>query len=349
MSNSELVTTSRQTMMTRLEDGYRLLAEASSLVEAKLVRDLAQATADLVRQQQLGADSVAEAMTLKLWAERKLGEMLRDTVNHEGGRPKKLCPDVTVSGVLPEEVSRKQSSRWQKVASVPEVEFRAYLQDTRSQRCDPTTQGVLRLAARQASKSPPSVEGESPTCTLEDLDRLIETGKKYGTIYADPPWQYGNQATRAATDANYPTMTLESIAALPIEQLAAEESHLHLWTTNAFLRDAFDIVKAWGFEYKSVFVWVKPQMGIGNYWRVSHEFMLLGVRGGLGFGDKGQKSWLSVDRDEHSVKPRAVRRLVEKVSPPPRLELFGRRVSDGWTVWGNNIERTMFDQEVAKL
>ena len=87
-------------------------------------------------------------------------------------------------------------------------------------------------------------------------------------------------------------------------------------------------------------------MGIGNYWRVSHEFLLLGVKGGLVFADHGQMSWLRHDRIGHSRKPEQVRRIIEKVSPGPYLELFGRRTADNWTVWGNEIERTLFNQSV---
>jgi len=92
-------------------------------------------------------------------------------------------------------------------------------------------------------------------------------------------------------------------------------------------------MEAWGFEYKSCFVWVKPEMGIGNYWRVSHEFMLLGVRGGLRFRNRGLKSWLEAKRTGHSVKPSQVRELVMKASPGPYLEMYGREAPmEGWTV-----------------
>ena len=87
-------------------------------------------------------------------------------------------------------------------------------------------------------------------------------------------------------------------------------------------------------------------MGIGNYWRLSHEFMLLGVKGGLTFLDRGQMSWLNHDRIGHSHKPEEVRWIIEKVSPGPYLELFGRRTIDNWTVWGNEIERTIFNREL---
>lgn len=193
-----------------------------------------------------------------------------------------------------------------------------------------------RRRAFAALTQAPDPTGTNPLVTT--LDPLIATGRTFGTIYADPPWQYGNQATRAATDKHYETMSVAAIAALPIARLAAPASHLHLWTTNAFLFEAKAILEAWGYEYKSVLVWVKPRMGIGNYWRVAHEFLVLGVRGQAPFLHRGQKSWIEADRQGHSRKPEIFRQTIERVSPGPRLELFGRRRAAGWTVYGNELE-----------
>lgn len=193
------------------------------------------------------------------------------------------------------------------------------------------------------------IEPSYLTCSVSDLETLIDRGLKFGTIYADPPWQYGNQGTRASTGNHYEGMSVEEIAALPIDKLAADNAHLHLWTTNAFLFDCKKIMENWGFEYKSCLVWVKPQMGIGNYWRVSHEFMLLGIRGQCPFMDRSQMSWVQESRTKHSSKPETIRKMIEVVSPGPYLELFGRRIADGWVVWGDQIERTLFDFDVEEL
>jgi N6-adenosine-specific RNA methylase IME4 len=139
-------------------------------------------------------------------------------------------------------------------------------------------------------------------------------------------------------------MSVDEIAALPIGDLVADNAHLHLWTTNAFIFESKQIIEAWGFEYKSCLVWVKPQMGIGNYWRVSHEFLLLGVRGRCPFLDRSKMSWVRADRTRHSSKPEEVVQAIEAVSPAPYLELFGRKTREGWTVWGNEIERTIFNE-----
>lgn len=161
----------------------------------------------------------------------------------------------------------------------------------------------------------------------------------YGCVYADPPWAYANSRTRAAAKNHYPVLSTDALLALPVNAKVLPRSHLHLWTTNAFLPDALRLVEAWGFEYKSMLVWVKPQMGMGNYWRVSHELLLLGVRGTLPFQNHSYQSWIESTRLRHSQKPARVRAWIEDVSPGPRLELFGRRTHANWTVFGNEVEQ----------
>jgi len=205
----------------------------------------------------------------------------------------------------------------------------------------------FKSALLAESITPPS--DTDPCCTTDELQKLIDQGVRFGCIYADPPWQYGNQSTRAATDNHYGTMSLEAIASLPVNQLAAPKSHLHLWTTDSFLEPAIDLLKGWGFERRQTFVWVKPQLGIGNYWRSSHEYLLLGIRGGLTFPPSNLKSWGQWDRTEHSEKPEGVRSIIEQVSPGPRLELFARTLAPGWTSWGNQIRQSLFSPAAVEV
>jgi len=180
--------------------------------------------------------------------------------------------------------------------------------------------------------------------TVSNLKSLLSAGQRFGAIYADPPWAYENEASRAAAVDHYPVMSVDEICDEPVRDLAEPNAHLHLWTTNAFLRDAFHVIDAWGFAFKSCLVWIKHDLGMGNYWRVSHEFLLLGVRGKLTFRDRTIPSWLQARRTIHSRKPGIVRTLIEKVSPGPYLELYGREElpNSSWTVYGNQIEKRFF-------
>jgi len=101
---------------------------------------------------------------------------------------------------------------------------------------------------------------------------------QYATIVADPPWRYGNTSTRGAAEDHYQTMTIDELCELDIaRERAAGQAHLYLWTTAGHLPEAFRVMEAWDFTYKTYLVWVKPQMGMGNYFRVSTELVLFGV------------------------------------------------------------------------
>lgn len=159
----------------------------------------------------------------------------------------------------------------------------------------------------------------------------------FATIVADPPWQYDNKATRGAAEDHYPTMSVDELVALPVKDWAGDEAHLYLWTTNGFLRESFDVLEAWGFTYKTTLVWVKPQIGMGNYFRSSSEYVLFGVKGGLRTKDSNQRNWFEAPRGKHSAKPGLFFDLVERASFPPYLEMFARqrRLSPEWDYWGN--------------
>jgi N6-adenosine-specific RNA methylase IME4 len=190
----------------------------------------------------------------------------------------------------------------------------------------------------KSSTAHPTTVGDG--CSLADLHGLVRQDKKFGTILADPPWPYRNKASRGAAANHYPSMTLGEIAALPVRELAADPCHLHLWVTNAFLFEVIRLIKGWGFTFEDSFAWVKPGLGMGNCWRVSHELLLLGIRGEpKEFLVHDLPSWALFPRGKHSAKPEQVRAMIERASPGPYLELFARKAASGWTVWGNEVSR----------
>lgn len=159
----------------------------------------------------------------------------------------------------------------------------------------------------------------------------------YATIVADPPWRYANKATRGAAEDHYPTMTNGDLAALAgeLELWAAPECHLYLWTTNNFIREAFDVIDAWRFEYKTMLTWIKPQIGMGNYFRGRTEHVLFATRGNAHTQRRDVSNVIESNRTQHSRKPDVFYDLVETMSPGPYLEMFARRRRFGWDHWGN--------------
>lgn len=331
-------------LLSKIEDMKLVIQKATSHVQVMEIRDHASALARLMKTRKESIDHVNAVMEVKLASERRMGDMLAEKPENRGHYQK--SHDVTFGdsvSLADIGVSKMQSCRWQAVASIDDDIYEAHIRETKQAGKELTTSAVLKLAKRlkAAEDCKPSEQTlPSGPRIITNLQQAIDRGQKFGTIYADPPWRYGNQGTRGATDDHYVTMSIEEICAEPVSEIVADSAHLHLWTTNAFLREAFDVIKAWGFEYKSCFVWVKPQMGMGNYWRVSHEFLLLGVRGSCPFGSRDDKSWMSIDRLEHSEKPGEIRQVVERVSPGPHLEMYGREIdlSSPWTVYGNQVE-----------
>lgn len=155
-------------------------------------------------------------------------------------------------------------------------------------------------------------------------------------IYADPPWPEEGGGGRGAQN-HYPTMEVEEIAALEVSTIVAHEAHLWIWATNNFLPGALQVLGAWGFRYITMVTWPKPRHGLGYYAFGKTEHCILAVRGDrsirLGQTDTLLDVWEHPER-KHSAKPPQMRERIERVTPGPRLELFGRDAHDGWTIWG---------------
>ena len=188
-------------------------------------------------------------------------------------------------------------------------------------------------------------------------DLLAKVGETYSTILADPPWQFQNRTGKMAPEhqrlLRYPTMEVQAIMDLPIQELAAARSHLYLWVPNALLAEGLRVMAAWGFTYKSNIVWYKVRKdggpdgrGVGFYFRNVTELILFGVRGSMRTLAPGRRqvNLLSTQKREHSRKPDEIYDLIERCSPGPYLELFARFRRDGWDQWGNeDVERNSFD------
>ena len=160
----------------------------------------------------------------------------------------------------------------------------------------------------------------------------------FRTILADPPWRF--RSAHPACKAPYPTLGIEHILAMSeqVQRLAAKDAHLYLWSTHAHLREALEVMEAWGFRYIQVLTWDKRRMGFGYYFRHYTEPLLFGVRGNLRVIPRNLPSLFSETRTQHSKKPEASYLLIEKSSPGPRLELFARQRRAGWKVWGNEVD-----------
>lgn len=123
--------------------------------------------------------------------------------------------------------------------------------------------------------------------------------QKYKTILADPPWDI-NQTGKRGAESHYNLMTLDAIKKMPVADLCDENAHLWLWVTNGLLQEGLDVMKAWGFTFRSPFYWIKPRLGLGNYIRNASETLLFGTRGKAPIQFKAQPNWLFAPLQDHS-------------------------------------------------
>ncbi len=317
-----------------LAGARRALEEAESLPAIASIVHRADVTRIAARKAKLSEEACLDWAEFSLDAQREAGRMLSSMPEVKRGGDQKSNGHgdrLTLDDIG---VSHNQSKRWQAVASLPDEDYQAYKEKARA-KGEITRAGAIKLAkqthAAEAAAAP-----------------VIVPDGTFSTIVADPPWRYGNTSTRGAAEDHYPTMTIEELCDLGVaRERAADQAHLYLWSTAGHLPEAFKVMEAWGFTYKTYLVWVKPQMGMGNYFRVSTELVLFGIRGDMRTQDMGIMNYFTAPRGKHSSKPQAFYDLVAKASPGPYLEMFSRCYKDtqvtcmcshclrDWTVWGN--------------
>ena len=182
-------------------------------------------------------------------------------------------------------------------------------------------------------------------------DFTANVNGKYGTILADPPWRFANRTGKMAPEhrrlSRYSTLKIHDIKGIPVSDVAEENSHLYLWVPNALLPQGLEVLKCWGFQYKTNLIWHKVRKdggpdgrGVGFYFRNTTEMVLFGIKGKLRTLAPGrsQVNIIRTQKREHSRKPDELYGIIEECSPGPYLELFARGTRKNWDQWGNEVE-----------
>ncbi len=173
----------------------------------------------------------------------------------------------------------------------------------------------------------------------EEASKAAKLTGRFSVVYADPPWQYGASSVTGGADQHYATMPTREICRLPISGSTTDNAVLFLWCTNPLLPDGLEVIKEWGFDYKTCMVWVKDKAtsGLGVYMRGQHELLLIATKGSM-VPEKRPVSVITSARMEHSKKPDEVYGIIEGMYPNQRYaELFARQRHDGWRAFGNEI------------
>lgn len=161
--------------------------------------------------------------------------------------------------------------------------------------------------------------------------------------------QIWNSSHSKSEPLPYPTMSVEEITALPINELANKDAHLYVWVTNSHLPYVFEIIKAWGFNYSTTLVWAKNALGggLGGTFKITTEFLIFARRNSLKTKEMTIGTWFNEKRNyengvpKHSLKPKFFHELIEKTSPGPYLEMFARKTYKDWAVFGNEVENSI--------
>jgi len=300
---------------------------AKDIKELTSLKDRLRAYQILAEQSKQSVEVQVKIAIYKARADRKCGEWLQENV--KVGNPQ-LLEHQTI-GLKDLGVTRFESHRLQKIASIPEEKFEEILQEAEVEVKKITSNMLVRLARATQKNERPDNE-------------VILTEGKYRTIVIDPPWPVEKilrDVTPNQVEFDYPTMTIEKIKAINVQDIADEGCHLYLWTTQKFLPVSFEIMQVWGFDYIFTMVWHKnggfQPFNLPQY---NCEFVLFGRKGGLPFNEtKNFFTCFNGKRREHSRKPSEFMDVVRRVSPEPRIELFSREKSDGFEQYGNETKR----------
>jgi N6-adenosine-specific RNA methylase IME4 len=365
------------TILVRYDAACRALAEAKQVDEVKDIRDKAVAM-QVYAKQAKDRTLIEDATEIRMRAERRAGELLREMEKNKGARSQ-LRGDVRVGGRAPTPptdptpkladlgVTKTQSSRWQRLADLDGEMFESRVVAARKKALSGLNNVHRELKQREARAAYETRIQDG--CTVNDLYALAASGYKAAVIYVDVPSRfdtYSGEGKQRSAERYYDTMVIDDLKAMGplIQPLAAKDCALFYWTSGPQNANALEVIKAWGFDYNTWgFVWFKTKPSNGAV--ELEQLTLKDLHRATGFttwpstevvlfATRGEPVRLNNDVRQvviaphagyggHSVKPEEVRRRIERLFPGPYLELYGRNKSvTGWTVWGNEVPREQF-------
>jgi N6-adenosine-specific RNA methylase IME4 len=311
-------------------DKIRYTIETSKdIEELTSLKNKLRAYQILAEQSKQSQEVQAKIAIYKARADRKCGEWLKENV--KAGNPQ-LCHNGTIK-LESIGVNRKESSRLQKIADIPENKFESILLEAEVETKKITNNMLVNIAKEAERKL--NIDNQK-----EEIKKGINNPNgKFDLIVFDPPWSYGtNYNLNSRRVANpYPEMSLKQIQNIKLP--AEKNCILWFWTTHKFIWDAKEIMTNWEFEYKAILVWNKEKMGMGDWLRMQCEFCLIGIKGKPVWGVKNLRDIVSEPRREHSRKPEIFYNIIDTNFVGRKLDYFSREKRIGWERFGNDIDK----------
>jgi N6-adenosine-specific RNA methylase IME4 len=333
--------------LTKYDAACRALAEAKAVDEVKEIRDQAMAMR-LYAKQAKNKELEADAFEIRLRAERRVGEMMvegrsdRASIGEHKRFSENPLPTLADAGI-----DKNLANRARKLHSLPATEFDRVVSEGREAIERGVEKQVLRAVDIATARTAYDARKEQGGA-VGDLRALAAAGKRFAVIYADPPWLfevYSGKGKQRSAERHYDVMSLDAIKAMPVPALAADDCALFLWCVMPEISGALEVIKAWGFEFKTAaFNWVKQNRsgeglfwGMGYWTRANAELCLLATRGAPQRLAMDVHQVIMSPVAEHSAKPDEARGRIQRLLAGPYLELFARAPAPGWTTWGNEI------------
>lgn len=325
----------------------RALEIATEPSEIREVQSFADMVEGYMLDTGLGVEKIRPVNELRMDARRKLGAALAVAERGKAPGKGKMISQAAKSffGLLKSlGLQKDRAAEVQRIAVMPASEYERAKVVAREAGELLHVSTLVRLAEPWWRKERTKKARAAAIGRTEAAEFNAAKLGKHTIILADPPWRYEHPpmgASNRSIENNYPTMTLEEICALPVSEIANDDSVLFLWATAPKLVECMKVVEAWGFLYRTNLVWVKDKIGMGFYVRNQHELLLIAKRGELPppLEDRRPSSVFDAPREEHSEKPEIVHDIIERMYPESRakIELFARQERAGWKTWGNQI------------
>lgn len=329
--------TTAATGLIKFNEAYQALMIAKSVDEVKGIIDQATAlkaiykqAGDCLEMQNACAEIIIRGAVRG--AEIADGMQANGQLNGQGGDRKSTLHHVRLK-FDDVGIGYIELHRWRKIKAIPEDARENFIAETKAQGKELTKAGVLKLGKELIHKA-------ERTRQLEAIKTAQWPTGQYHVIAVDPPWAYAirpDDSTHRAANP-YPSMSVEEITNLKVPGLALGDCVLWLWTTNAFMEEAHQIARAWGFEKKTILTWVKDRMGTGDWLRGQTEHCLMCVKGKPVINLTNQTTVIHGPLREHSRKPEQFYQLVNELCPGQKVELFARQEREGWNTYGNELD-----------